>query len=155
MSELEKTIVQIIDKILFHVGVIANVDVFKDASEENSFQVALSGSELGMIIGYHGEGLSALQTISSLILAKKTGSWYHLSVDVNGYKKEREMKVREMVLKAMDRVRFSQRPYELPPMMAYERRLAHMEASKTSDVESESVGEGFNRRVVIKPKAAQ
>jgi spoIIIJ-associated protein len=39
----------------------------------------------------------------------------------------------------------------MKPMSAYERRLVHMELSKNEKVETESVGEGENRKILVKP----
>ena len=152
MNDVEQLIVDSVEKILFFIGVVAAVDVFKNITEEDSFHVSLSGDDLGVVIGYHGEGLASLQTVLALIVSKKLGKWFRLSVDVNGYKKEREERIKESVKKAVDRVRFTLKPVELSPMVSYERRLAHMEASHYEDVTSESTGEGFSRRVVLMPK---
>ncbi|MEK7595262.1 MAG: R3H domain-containing nucleic acid-binding protein [Patescibacteria group bacterium] len=152
MSDLEKLIVETIEKILYFIGVVAAVDVFKNITEEDSFHVSLSGDDLGVVIGYHGEGLSSLQTILGLMILKKADKWVHLSVDVNGYKREREEKIKDIVKKAVDRVKFTLKPVELSPMVSYERRIVHLEASKYEGIASDSIGDGFSRRVVIKPK---
>ena len=52
----------------------------------------------------------------------------------------------------IDRVRFFQKDVELPPMDPWERRQIHMFVSEYDDVVSESVGEGHERRVTLKPK---
>ena len=39
----------------------------------------------------------------------------------------------------------------LRPMSPYERRLVHLELSKNKEVSTESIGEGEDRRIVIKP----
>lgn len=41
----------------------------------------------------------------------------------------------------------------LRPMSPYERRIVHMELSKNSRVKTESIGEGENRKVIIRPVA--
>jgi len=37
------------------------------------------------------------------------------------------------------------------PMSPYERRIVHMELAKNESVKTESIGDGEDRRVVIKP----
>ncbi len=152
MSDASKILIETVEKIIFSVGVVASVDVTLDVVDEDTYHVNLSGDDLGVVIGYHGEGLASLQTVLSLILAKKLGKFTHIIVDVNGYRKEREEKIKEMVKSSVDRVKFSLKDVELPPMVAFERRLVHMEVSKSDGVYSESIGDGYNRRVVVKPK---
>ncbi len=152
MNELEQAITEFVEKILFFIGVVASVDVIIDTADEETYHVTLSGDDLGLVIGYHGEGISSFQNVLSLMVFKKFGKYYHLVVDVNGYRREREEKIKDMVKNAVDRVKFSERPFELPPMVAFERRLAHLEASKFEGVASESVGDGYSRRVVVKKK---
>jgi len=152
MDELEKTITEQATKILSFIGVVASIDVVADVTEEDTYYINISGDDLGVVIGYHGEGLASLQSILGVILSKKVGRFIHLLVDVNGYRRDREEKIKEQVGLAIDKVKFLVKPVELSPMMAFERRLAHMEVSRHEGVESESIGEGYNRRVVIKPK---
>lgn len=156
MNDLEKLIGETVEKILYFIGVAASVDVVKSVESEDSkdeyYLVNLSGSDLGVIIGYHGESLAALQTTLGLMVSKQVGQWVPLIVDVNSYRKEREDKVRDMARGAVDKAKFLLKPVELPPMVAFERRLAHMEISKHAGVISESTGEGYNRRVVVKPE---
>ncbi len=151
-QNLENLIRETVEKILFFIGVVASVDVVADVSEENTFHINLSGDDLGVVIGYHGEGLASLQHILNLIVGTSSEKWPHLIVDVNGYRRDREEKVKEMTKGAIDRVKFSMRPVELPPMVAFDRRIAHLVVSETEGVASESVGVGYNRRVVITPK---
>ena len=45
----------------------------------------------------------------------------------------------------------SKKPAELPPLCAAERRVVHLAVEKIEGVASQSVGEGEERRVIIKP----
>ena len=151
MSDTRDLIEQKITKILDHIGVSAKVAV--EPSEEGSFKATLTGEDLGLVIGYHGEGLSSLQNIVSLLVAKDEGEYKHIRIDINGYRSEREEKIKDIVKNSIDKVRFTLGPVELAPMTAEDRRLVHMEMQDYDDVISESTGEGYNRRVVIKPKS--
>jgi spoIIIJ-associated protein len=41
---------------------------------------------------------------------------------------------------------------ELPPMSPKDRRVIHLEIALRSDVATESVGEGKDRHIIIKPQ---
>ena len=109
------------------------------------------GGDNPLIIGFHGETLLALQTVVNLILFRRTGTFTRVVLDVANYRQEREEKIKQIALNAADRARFLARSVELIPMRADERRLVHLYVSQLPGVASESIGEGRERRVVVKP----
>jgi len=123
--------------------------------EGEGFQIDVRGENLGILIGFHGETLLAFQAILTLLVARKSEGWLHLRVDVEDYRAERETKLRELATRTAERVRFLDTPVTLAPMPAFERRLVHMVAAEIPGVVSESTGEGWQRRVVIKPEHGQ
>jgi spoIIIJ-associated protein len=140
------------EEILEQLGVTAQVTV--SLEEGPRYFLAIDGQELGALIGYHGEGLSSLQLILSLAFFRRFEEWVSLSVDAGGYRREREEKIRALTQRSIDKVRFLARPVILPPMPAYERRLVHLHAAGAADITSESEGEGRERHVVLRLKAA-
>jgi len=74
-----------------------------------------------------------------------------VNVDVGGYKRRRDERLREGAFAAAAAVRRSGHPVELEPMSAAERRVVHMALAEEPDVMTESSGEGPSRRVVVKP----
>ncbi len=85
------------------------------------------------------------------LLAKKHGIEENLFVDINNYRKERENLIVELAKAAARKVLMTKAEVKLPAMNAYERRLVHMELSTRPDVKSESMGEGKERYVIVKP----
>ena len=144
-----KMIEELTQEVLQKLGVTAKISVFPN--EDKCFKIDISGDDLGALIGFHGEGLSALQLFLNLAVHKKIGEWQRVLVDVGGYRQEREQKIYELAQRTADRVRFLQTPVTLTPMPAFERRLVHIALAGDKTVETESVGEGGERRVVIKP----
>jgi spoIIIJ-associated protein len=71
-------------------------------------------------------------------------------VDVNFYRKERERLIGELARAAAHKAVITKTDVELPPMNSYERRLVHMEITTHPELRTESVGDGKERRVVIK-----
>lgn len=72
-------------------------------------------------------------------------------VDVNNYRAEREQLLVELAKAAARKAAATRSEVELPVMNAYERRLVHVELASRPDVSTESLGEGRNRHVVVKP----
>lgn len=85
------------------------------------------------------------------LLAKKHGIEENLFVDINNYRKERENIIVELAKAAARKVLITKEEVKLPAMNAYERRLIHMELATRPDVKSESMGEGKERYVIVKP----
>ena len=107
----------------------------------------------GILIGKGGENLWAFELILRNLLQKmkKDSSW-RVSLDVNNYRTIYEEKLREFARKAAYQVALTKKPMELPPMKAKDRRVIHLEISLRSDVATESVGEGKERHIIIKPQ---
>jgi len=107
----------------------------------------------GILIGKGGENLWAFELILRNLLQKmkKDSSW-RVSLDVNNYRTIYEEKLREFARKAAYQVALTKKAMELPPMKAKDRRVIHLEISLRSDVFTESVGEGQERHIIIKPQ---
>ena len=144
-----KIVEELTNEVLQKIGVSAKISVLAD--EDKCFKIDISGDDLGALIGFHGEGLSGLQLFLNLAVHKKIGEWRRVLVDVGGYRREREQNIYELAQRTADRVRFLQTPVTLNPMPSFERRLVHLAFSGDDTIETESVGEGWERRVVIKP----
>lgn len=71
-------------------------------------------------------------------------------LDINNYRRERERLISELAKAAARKVLLNREQVELPAMNGYERRLVHLELASRPDVKTESIGEGSERRVVIK-----
>jgi spoIIIJ-associated protein len=121
------------------------------SADLNGVLVNLSGKDSAIMIGYHGENLSAFAYVLGLILHKKIDKEIVFKVDVNGYLKEKDKKISEMVFSAIEKVRNSSFPAEIEGFNAYERRLAHHLVDREG-LSSESKGPSDKRILVIKPR---
>jgi len=84
------------------------------------------------------------------VLAKKQNQ-PSVFVDVNNYREKREKLIIELARATARKAVVTKTEMELPSMNAYERRLIHLELSSRPDIKTESIGEGEERRIVIKP----
>lgn len=105
----------------------------------------------GILIGFHGETLRALQLVVSMMVNKGRESWLKIEVDVDSYRKNHIESVRSLARRTAEKVSFLQEPVALSPMPAVDRRVVHLAIGEIEGVESESVGEGRDRKVVVKP----
>jgi len=126
---------------------------FELAEGEHAVEVMLDTKDTGIVIGYHGEILEALQLISSLIVAKKIGKFVRISIEVGDYKKNRTEYLTTLAQQTKERVLADGREQDLSNLKSWERRIVHVALQEDDQVTSESVGEGRDRRLVVKLKA--
>lgn len=139
----------------FLVNLLLNVDpsyaVEVEPVDAEEVRVEVYGGDPGKIIGRAGRTLAALEYITNAVINRDEESHVRVSIDVGGYKRRRDERLRGEALKAAARVRKTGHAVELDAMSAAERRVVHMALADEPDVMSESSGEGKNRRVVVKP----
>jgi spoIIIJ-associated protein len=145
----------ILTQLMEHLGF--DVDVVVETGETNRLNVVGADDEeheaLGALIGRKGERLSALQHIVNLMLSRQMGEWTRVLVDVEGYRGRREQQLREIALRAADKVVESGKMLQLEPMPALERRWIHLALRGHASVGTQSIGEEPNRRIVVIPRA--
>lgn len=127
-------------------------DVRVSLRQDGTVSVEVTMEEPQMFIGEKGQTLGELQHILKRVLRKKAGEPIECALDINEYRKSKEQYLKELTLGVIAEVSLLRKPKELPPMSPAERRLVHMIVAEREDVESESVGEGEERRVVVKAK---
>lgn len=142
-----------VEQLLAHMGIRATVAV--RSSNEESIVVDVSGRDLGMLIGWRGETLRALQTITNLIVSRRIGPDRRVIVDVERYRQRREHTVREIAFRAARQVKATGDPITLDAMQAFERRAIHLALEDDPDVSTSSIGEEPDRRVVVGPRKAE
>lgn len=111
----------------------------------------------GIFIGYHGETLDALQTLTSLVVNQdqsdpERSRWTPVMVDVNGYRQKRLQTLADLALRAADQAVESEREIILPPLTPFERRHVHLTLQPDTRVTTYSEGEASNRRLIVSPK---
>lgn len=125
---------------------------FKVSEEDGIISLTLETQDSGIVIGYHGETLEALQLILSLILAKESGEFKRVSIEVGDYKKNREEWLEKIALDAKEKALAEKKEVFLPDLKSWERRVVHLLLQDDKEVVSESTGEGKERVLVVKPK---
>lgn len=150
-TEIQKItlIEKVVKDLLNYLEIEAKVEV---SLTEDIYQVQLETSEPGILIGYHGETLRAIQKIVAMIIYRQLEEWQRIVVNVGDYRQKRQEALEKMALAAAVKARSSGRPQSLPPMPSVERRIIHLTLTKETDIETISEGEGKDRRVVVHPK---
>ncbi|MBQ7045324.1 MAG: Jag N-terminal domain-containing protein [Clostridia bacterium] len=118
--------------------------------EDNGAIIDVSGDGLGALIGRRGETLSAVSYLTSLA-ANSGNGYYRVTINIGDYRQRREQTLISLAKRMSAQAIKSGRKRTLDPMNPYERRIIHTAVQEIDGVESNSIGEGSARRVVITP----
>jgi spoIIIJ-associated protein len=128
-----------------------NTDVYASSEDGEVIELNIPSTHLnGFLIGQHGETVRAIQFLVSNALKSQNYEVNRVNVDVADYKKQRADRLAETAQEWIKRVQETGEPYEVRPMNAADRRVVH-QAAADAGVVSESVGEGRDRHIVLKP----
>lgn len=127
-----------------------NTDVYA-TSDDEVIELNIPSTHLnGFLIGQRGETMRSLQFLVSQALRQQGYEFVRVNVDVADYKKQRAERLAKTAEDWIKQVKDSGEQLELKPMSAADRRIVHKVASEAG-LMTESIGEGRDRRVVLKP----
>lgn len=127
-----------------------NVDAEIIAEEdEDSILLKIKGDDIGIVIGRRGETLDALQYLTSLVVNKSKEDYKRVVIDIENYRQKREETLVKLAYRLADRVVKYKKNITLEPMNPYERRIIHSSLQNHKYVETYSVGEEPNRKIII------
>ncbi len=149
MAKVNKKLEKLIKDFFVSLGIEANMEIVET---DEAISVVLETEDTGIIIGYHGETLEALQLVLSLILAKENGEFKRVSIEAGDYKKNRTEWLERLALDAKERALTEGKEVFLSDLKSWERRVVHVYLQDDKEVVSESSGEGKDRVLVIKPR---
>ena len=116
---------------------------------EDSILLRVKGDDIGIVIGRRGEMLDSLQYLTSLVVNKNSEDYKRVIIDIENYRQKREETLVKLANRLADRVVKYKKNITLEPMNPYERRVIHSSLQDHKYVETYSVGEEPNRKVVI------
>lgn len=128
-----------------------NIDVYATSSDDEVIELNIPSTHLnGFLIGQRGENMRAMQFLVASALKNNDYEITRVSVDVAEYKKQRADRLAQKAEGWVKAVQDKSEEMKLQPMNAADRRIVHRVASDAGIV-SESVGEGRDRHIVLKP----
>jgi spoIIIJ-associated protein len=128
-----------------------NTDVYATSEDGEVIELNIPSTHLnGFLIGQRGDTMRSLQFIVSSALKNQDFPVTRVNVDVADYKRQRADRLAATAEDWVKQVQQSGEPYELRPMNAADRRVVHRVAADAG-LSSESVGEGRDRHIVLKP----
>jgi spoIIIJ-associated protein len=138
----------IVARVVHALDLDATVDIDEN---EDEIRATVNGDDLGLLIGKHGTTIDALQHIAFRAAFRGEEIRKQVVVDAAGYRERREGALHRMADRAAAEALQYDRPVELEPMRATERKIVHTYLSERTDVETHSEGDEPDRRLVVSP----
>lgn len=127
-----------------------NTDIYATTDDE-IIELHVPSTHLnGFLIGQRGETMRALQYLVSSALRNSGLENSKVNLDIADYKKSKAERLAAKAQEWLEEVKKAKEPMHLRPMNAGDRRIIHKLADEAG-LTTESVGEGRERHVVLKP----
>ncbi|MFW6287251.1 MAG: RNA-binding cell elongation regulator Jag/EloR [bacterium] len=138
-----------LQEIFESMPVEATIELVEDDTNEEQVLYNIISKDLGIIIGHRGETLDAIQYLTSLVVNKKTESYYRVLIDAEGYRDRRKKTLERLASRLADKAIKTGRKVMLEPMPPHEKRIIHMTLRRDSRVNTYSEGREPFRKVMI------
>lgn len=112
----------------------------------------VNGGNAAVLIGRRGQTLEAMQYLVEKIINKRRGKRVRIQVDVEGYAKNRQANLQKLAGRLAEKVKRTGKPATIGQMNAHDRRIVHLALKDDNAVRTQSIGEGYIRKLVIFPK---
>jgi spoIIIJ-associated protein len=148
-EELLASGIRALKKIVDGITTGASVDA---TEEKNKLLFSISGGDSGVLIGKRGQTLEAIQFLLEKMINKKSTNRMRILVDVEGYLNKRKSNLRLMASRMAEKAKRTKKPITIGQMNAHDRRIVHIHLKDENGVRTQSIGEGYYRKLMIFPK---
>jgi spoIIIJ-associated protein len=148
-SEAAALVRDLLGRVVTALGIDADVEIDEAAGQVTG---TVSGGDLGLLIGRHGQTIDALQYLANAIVHRQQPDPVEVVVDAEGYRDRRSRALCGVADRAALDARRSGRPVALEPMTSVERKIVHLHLKEVAGVATSSEGVEPNRHVIVLPE---
>ncbi len=112
----------------------------------------LSGADVPYLLNENGEMLDAFETLLFQIYGRELDREHRFVCDADGFRQTRRAELQAMARFAAQNVRKNDRPFTFGVLNSTERRVIHLALQAETDLLTESVGVGRDRRLQVRLK---
>jgi spoIIIJ-associated protein len=149
-GKIVKEVKALADKLFELLGLDAKIEVSADKDNNTVLVNIDSPNETGLLIGKRGETLHSIQSVLALMTRTKVDGWIRIIVDVGDWREKNEEYLKDLAEQTAQRAKETSQPQNLYNLNSAQRRIIHMYLSEDKDIETESLGEGQERYLVVK-----
>ena len=128
-----------------------DADVAVQPSRGKLFFTVTNGQS-GVLIGKRGQTLEAIQYLLEKMINKKSAQRVRVLVDVEGYLEKRKANLQQMALRMAAKAKRTKKPVTIGQMNSHDRRIVHIHLKDEKGVRTQSIGDGYYRKLMIFPK---
>jgi len=140
---------EMLSRILAVLSPGAEVSVHQDP---DLCRIHINSGETAVLIGRKGQTLEAMQYLVDKAINKQCGKGYRIVVDVEGYLETRRNELQDTAARLAEKAQKSGKPTTMNRMNAHDRRIVHLALKNNKAVRTQSVGDGYYRKLMILPK---
>ena len=137
------------ERLLHDSGLAAQVSVSQSSEQ---IDLLIEADSSAMIIGKHGQVLDALQYLVTTLTDRFMQADLPILLDAGGYRLKRHRYLKGLASKLSTKVRSSGEKVTVEPLPHHERKLLHAFFRDQRGVTSSSVGQGYEKRIVVTPE---
>ena len=150
MNEKIDIIKNIIEEFFSKMGFVVSINDIQ--LKDEIYFVYSQANEAKILIGESGDILFKTQSILNKIINKILKEDICIDLDINDYKKERTVYLQNTAQKIGEEVKETGISKTISDLSPYERRVIHVQIAKMPELETQSIGEGEERKLIIKLK---
>ena len=131
---------------------ISDGTTIKTKSSREKFFFSVTGGDSGVLIGKRGQTLEAIQYLLEKMINKRTTKKIRVMVDVEGYLEKRKNNLKQLASRMAEKAKKIKKPVTIGQMNAHDRRIVHIHLKDESGIRTQSIGDGYYRKLMIFPK---
>jgi len=143
---VENEITKFLQGLIYVFNINAEVKI---ENNNNEFNVKIEGENLGVLIGYHGSSLEAINYLLNNYIYNKFNENYKIMLDIENYRSKRAEILKSMAETIAKRVVETKRNYKLEPMSSFERKIIHSHLQNSEHISTHSEGKEPKRYLII------
>ena len=136
--------------ILNEIGLEGTVAV--QTIEDETINISITGTDLGLLIGPRGTVLAAVQDMTRTVVQRNAGGRSgRIVVDIDGYREKRKAALETFARRLAEEVRESGVSKVFEPMNSSDRKIVHDIVGEIEGVKTRSEGYEPRRYVIVEP----
>ena len=112
----------------------------------------IKGGNVAILIGKQGQTLEAMQYLVEKIVNKHSEHRIRIQIDIEGYLEKKQNNLKGLAVRLAEKAKRSGKPITIGQMNAHDRRIIHLVLRDDSGVRTQSVGDGFLKKLLIFPR---
>lgn len=117
---------------------------------DDIIKILIETNHNSVLIGKNGASLQSLNDLTKLAVSSKFQKKFKILLDIGDYKDKKYFRVISIAKRAAKEVSKTHINVTLDPMTPDERKKVHNALSTWKNIKTESVGDGKNRRIIVK-----